>query len=344
MKRMYLPENGWFASFALLTPTSFMVTSTSTVSPVFPPDAHTSLASLFPPVINIYSFLPDSGHVVDPLQPLGDDANDDTTPRPTLLAQLDLPRFASGALIDGFDVRPDPAAPMSATPGLGHRSKPFMQDPAKGVLVFEISVREPPNPQLDGRGVGSKVGYELFVLRETLVDIALKGEAKMEAQRKSRNSLYDPIYFPVDESIPWASWGEKKSRFMDMSMRKRTWVCSCSGYRFVSLVPVAGATTDGDDDHELVHSPPVANDIRVLDFSPYNIRKPLYAEKDDATVTAHIEPTVISKRRIFLEDVTSTLPYTEIYKRVGEKSNGVMMDDQRVIVVCVSGQISKRSC
>lgn len=339
---MYLPENGWFASFALLTPTSFMLTSTSNVSAVLPPDATASPASLFPPVIKIFSFLPDSSNSIDPAQPLGDDANDDTTPRPVLLAQLDLPRFAPGLHIDAFDVRPDPAAPVSKSPGLGNRSKAFTQDPSKGVLVFDISVHEPPDPNFDSRGLGQKVGFELFILREMLVDIALKGEKKLTDQRGTRTAPY--LYWPIDETIPWASWGERNSRLMDQSMRRRTWVVSCSGYRFASLVPLNNAQDDDGDEHELVHSPPVSSDIRILDFNPYNIRKPLYTEKEDVEVITHCEPCVLSKRRIWTEDVSTCLPYTEIYKRVGEKANGIMMDDQRVIVVCVSDVLILYMC
>lgn len=322
-----------------------MVTSTSNVSPVYAQDFIGSAASVFPPVIRIYSFAPDPDWNIDPVQPLGDDATDDTTPRPTLLAQLELPRFAPNVIVNGFDVRPDPAAPISTTRGVGRYSKAFTQDPYKGVLVFEIQVFEPADPQLDPRGPARAKGYELFVLRETLVDLATAGEEKLKEQRSRRKgspSAYD--YWPIDETLPWAAWGEKKSRFMDISMRKRTWVCSCSGYRFVDLVPAPGARIDDEDDqHELVHAPVLPSDLRVLDFSPYNIRKPLYAEKEDTAVTTHMEPTVLSKRRVWQEDVKTMLPFTEIYKKVGQKANGVMMDDQRIISVCVS-QPAYASC
>lgn len=174
---------------------------------------------------------------------------------------------------------------------------------------------------------------------------------------------------------------------------------------------------DDDEQHELVHSPPFKCDFKLLDFSPYSVRKPLSnvvedtgpSEKtvhagpsrapkaeaspsetedpvtsvvddeselggshlnralramkraagvisgisstqsgdadrptedvgmaDDCEVTVRHAPTVLPKRRIWKEDVTTRLLYQEIVRKVGVRANGVMMDDQRIIVVCVS--------
>lgn len=178
---------------------------------------------------------------------------------------------------------------------------------------------------------------------------------------------------------------------------------------------------DDDEQHELVHSPPFKCDFKLLDFSPYSIRKPLgnvvedtgpsektvyagpskvpnagastsetedsvtsivdeeselgesYLNRalramkqatgiissssstqpgdiggptedvgmaDDCEVTVRHAPTVLPKRRIWKEDVTTQLLYQEIVRKVGVRANGVMMDDQRIIVVCVSPGVS----
>jgi len=90
--------------------------------------------------------------------------------------------------------------------------------------------------------------------------------------------------------------------------------------------------------HDLIASAPTKSDFRLLDFSPWNLRRPLSADVDDpdATVTTRTLPTILSKEKVWQEDVKTMLPYTEVVKRKGYRANGVMMDDQRVIAVCVS--------
>lgn len=225
---MALPENGWFASFALLTPTTFMITSTSNISQLMNAESR-SVASVFPPVIQIYSFASDSNNPINPVQPLSDEFNDDTTPRPVLLAQLDLPRFAPGASVETFDVRPDPAFPPrepaagggSSGPRIGG-SKPFTQDPTKGVLVFELKMTEPAEGP-DGGEEADAVPYELFVLRETLVQLAQEGEERLrEAREKDGPDGYER--WMVEKVIKWEDWGGHHARLMDTSMTKRYWV------------------------------------------------------------------------------------------------------------------------
>jgi hypothetical protein len=226
-----LPENGWFSSFALLTPTTFMVTSTSNVSPFMPSEPR-SVAAVFPPVIQIYSLLPDPEHTIVPVQPLDADFMDDTTLRPAMVAQLELPRFAPGVVISAFDVRPDPAFPPLPKgydgPSLV-RDKAFTQNPEKGVLVFDLQIVEPRDPALppaqhDGLDTTS---YELFVLRETLVDLAREGEDRLKRMRKQGSD--DGLgSWRAERNLPWSEWGEDGSRLMDVSMRRRTWVSATS--------------------------------------------------------------------------------------------------------------------
>jgi len=217
---MTLPENGWFSSFALLTSTTFMVTTTSSVSPVLPTELR-SIGSVFPPVIQVYSFAPDPTYTIIPVQPLDSDFMDDTTARPVLLAQLELPRFAPGVVIGSFDVRPDPAFPPNKT-SLG-KQKPFTQNPDKGVLVIELQVMEPADPPGGPQDELAPKAYELFVLRETLVDIARQGEERL---RKTRSAESDNrhAYWRIEQILSWAEWGEKGSRMMDISMLQRNWV------------------------------------------------------------------------------------------------------------------------
>lgn len=382
---MQLPENGWFASFALLTPTTFMITSTSNISPIM--GEPTSPNTAFPPVISIYSFLPDPRYPVNPSQPLGSVYIDDTTPRPILVAQLEMPRLASNVSITSFEVRPDPAFPVAPTPGVGQR-KAYTQDPEKGVLVFELKVNEPPNPELNRTGPRVKVGFELFVLRETLVKLAQEGEQRIREQRDARDGTSgEYAFWRVEKNFPWSEWGKKNARFQDMSMRNRAWVCSCSGYRYVDLVSSddyrqiygrreedkrrralsggseleeneveraviednSGMDHSMSDDELDVDVEEMEEDddddsfrplrpchIRVLDFSPIRLRRPLWKPAKESIVTTRTVPTVLSKRRIWTEDVITTLPYTEVIQTKSIIANGVMIDDQRVIAIKVS--------
>lgn len=302
-------------------------------------------------------------------------------------------------------MRPDPAFPVGKTPGVGQR-KPYTQDPEKGILVFQLKVTEPPNPELDRAGPSRKVGYELFILRETLVKLAQEGEERIREQRGEREgNAGEYAFWRVEKTYPWSEWGEKGSRFMDISMKKRAWVCSCSGYRFVDLVskrdfnlsqrfresdlanPTQGKMPadeeavereingfddaparetgsaigdgdvemdqtnmedvngeheeldlddDGDDDEDDTFRPLRLCHIRVLDFSPIRLKRPLSRDPRMALVTTRQLPTVLSKRRVWQEDVVTTLPYTEVVQVEPIVANGVMIDDQRIIAIKVS--------
>lgn len=224
-QRMTLPDNGWFSSLALLTPSSFMITSTSNVTPVMPTEP-ISVASAFPPVIRIYSFAPDPERNISPLQPLDLEHNDDTTPRPVLVTQLHIPPVATGAIMGQFEVRPDPAFPPLARgdqPTLGPR-KPFTQDPLRGVLVFDLTLGDPPEAGADPNQQTHQNHYELFVLREYIVQLAQEGEerlrrSRLRAENEDRLDIWD-----VSQTLAWSVWGERNSRFLTQSMSNRRWV------------------------------------------------------------------------------------------------------------------------
>jgi hypothetical protein len=60
---------------------------------------------------------------------------------------------------------------------------------------------------------------------------------------------------------------------------------------------------------------------------------------DDETefeVRLVMAPTVLEKRRIWKEDVVSSLPFREVWRRLEQRANGVMIDDERVMVIRVS--------
>jgi hypothetical protein len=64
--------------------------------------------------------------------------------------------------------------------------------------------------------------------------------------------------------------------------------------------------------------------------------EPVGEEAEEVTVRIVDEATVMPMRRVWQEDVVSRLPYREVQRPCGERVNGVMVDDQRVILVAVS--------
>lgn len=215
LARMQLPDEGWSSSFALLTPTSFVVTSATAPTLLDPLTGDLrGPPGLQTPLIQIYTFAADPDRHINPVQPLDFDYMDDTTPRPMLVAQLELPTFdhvqVTPIFIGAFDVRPDPAFP--ARPG-----KPFTLDPERGVLVFELQVMKVIGPtQLEQHG------YELFVLREMLVDLAKTGEKKL-ADVRGTDDRY--AVWRVEQRLEWEDWYDK-ARMKELTMRNRNWVSS----------------------------------------------------------------------------------------------------------------------
>ena len=67
--------------------------------------------------------------------------------------------------------------------------------------------------------------YEVFVLRETLIELAREGEKRLEEQRRTKDKeTGEYAFWRVEKNIPWAQWGVKGSRILDISMKRRNWV------------------------------------------------------------------------------------------------------------------------
>jgi len=213
-----------------------MVTSTDNVTPVLP-QAPDDPIPAFPPVIRIYSFAPDPERDILPQRSLDFEHNDDTTPRPVLVAQLSVPPLLADVAMSQFEVRPDPAfppIPRGDQPTLGPR-KPFTQDPYKGVLVFDLTIGDPPFPG-DANLTNNQSSYELFILREYLIDLSTKGEERLRRSRlriehEERLEIWD-----VALNLSWAEWGEQNSRLLHLSMDTRRWVSHISCIPVVFLV------------------------------------------------------------------------------------------------------------
>lgn len=413
------------SSMALLTPTTVAVTMPAVIGPTLRemfggvPGFMDNQSPVFihPPSIDIYSFARDPALPPRKIYPLKRHDVDGVTPRFALLARLLLPPMRSGAMMAVFHMRPDPAFP--AVPGsqdtLGAR--PFTQDPRRGVIVIEMAMDD------DRLVMPMRMRpefYEMFILRETLVDMAEEGEARLmeiwarkaskeaelssAVERKSPTPSTPgtpPARAPTSPRSPsngrtshspysskprrkhhadsptrtyeWDEWGEHSTRVMLPAQRmRRLWVCSCSGYRYASLIRTrTGLET-------------FTTELNVLDFNPRwfvrdNLRPGPEAgfgasaatgsggagrreSGDDAAEGDKEEkgagegeeehdaahdlafpgctvrsmgrgtPTVI-KSEVWDDDVTTRLPFRSVTRRLRDNPKGVMIDDQRVMIV-----------
>ncbi|KAL1410397.1 hypothetical protein Q8F55_004407 [Vanrija albida] len=245
-------------SFAMLTPTTVLL-STASILDMSQPE----VIDIHPPAIQILSFARDPALPKPTIAvPLTLDQNDHDSPRPTVIAKLLLPELANMTSIERFDMRPDPPFPPTSPKNqtLG-RGKPFTQDPSRGVVVFEILVVGEDLPEFS---------YELFVLRETFVQMAHEGEERMRrawtSPRRSGVGADDMLPNAVLRTYHWAEWGEQNARLQrQFQQRQRNWVCSCSGYRFASLQPHQDEDEEPDRDDCV--------DLVVFDFSPTSVRR-----------------------------------------------------------------------
>ncbi|WVO16342.1 hypothetical protein L204_104017 [Cryptococcus depauperatus] len=367
LSRLPFTFKSWFSSFALLSPTTFIVTSTSLTCPSASPQPSDKR-----PTIQIYSILTNPSHTIIPVQPLENEVMDDTTPRPVLLAVLEMPELREQMEVIEFEIRPDPPFPPK-TPSGSHeltlvKNKPFTQDPNKGIVIFNLGLQETFTTGPHVMNTVRHYPFELFVLRETLVQLGQDGENRLRSTWQGDTSGLGVR--GVQRNYKWTEWGEKGARMIDKVMSKRSWVCSCSGYRYISVMPHQKSPFCEYPDHEELNLnrttidtypySPEKSHIMLMDFSPFAIEKELskgdpYPESDNIDVLGRqtsltgtfvppftegkgwksrvvTEPTCISPG-IWTEDVKSSLPYREVWREYGGLSNGVMIDDQRVIVV-----------
>ncbi len=83
----------------------------------------------------------------------------------------------------------------------------------------------------------------------------------------------------------------------------------------------------------------------MYDFNPYSISKFISDHNDGdamdidspSSVTLHTESLTIRKKRIFVEDVVTSLPYLEIQTKETYAFDGLMMDESRVMLIKVGG-------
>jgi hypothetical protein len=109
--------------------------------------------------------------------------------------------------------------------------------------------------------------------------------------------------------IPWSDWGMRSARMLP-GRSPQIWVSFNWGSRLIL-------------DHQ-------DGEIEVLDFNPYTVRR---AREDGDTKTV-TQTTSIEDNSVFLdEEIVTSLPYTVSVLNLEYSYEGVMIDEERIIVV-----------
>lgn len=140
---------------------------------------------------------------------------------PKLLQIFLLPELADGMIYDQVDIRPDPPFPARAMPSVLGATKPFTEDPDKGLLSFGLRIS-----QDDDQGPLLTGDMTLFVKKETLVDLAESRDAAYEREYKGVRGVNVESWHP--DELPYRvmrshEWMEEHSRLVDRPM-SRSWV------------------------------------------------------------------------------------------------------------------------
>lgn len=372
MGRIHLGRTLNACTFCMLTPTTVAVAMPATVrSSTRLGNFHTEVVD--EPSITIYSFAQPT--TTDVKQPLMRDEEDETTPRAVAVARLRIPEIAPGASLENFHMRPDPSAipPPADAPTLG-RGKPFTLDPARGVVVIEMTIGSDDTDEPIHLQNAHTENFELFILRETLVNLAEEGEAR----RRRDWAKFGPGAEPDARVYEWDQWGEEHARLLPaVQTLRRQWVCSCSGYRFVSLVPASSdfggvpvpapeQTAEELQDDENGPFPIEPLHLVVNDFNPYVVaRTRAEARERDAdmwtqetavpkdldegqadfgdhkyTVALHDDATTLKAGDAWAEDVTTRLPFRTVRRAINGDPGGAMVDDQRIFLIRTTGVMS----
>jgi hypothetical protein len=173
------------SSIALLTPTAVAVTMPAVIGPTLREMFggvpgfmdNQNPVYIHPPSIDIMTFIHDPSKSppsrTGPLPRI--EAHKDA-PKIELVVSLLLPRMRSGSMMAQMHMRPDPAFPPPPSNQASLGARPFTQDPRRGVIVIELTMDD------DRLVMPMRVRpefFEMFILRETLVQMAEEGEARL---------------------------------------------------------------------------------------------------------------------------------------------------------------------
>lgn len=169
--------------------------------------------------------------------------------------------------------------------------------------------------------------FTVALLTESILKTALEASVKSEVD---------------DFHVPWSEWGPQNTRWFEMEMLS-SWICYTYGSRFIYL------ESEPESGNVIVH---------LLDFNPKAVKGFERGDKQEShfniyrtvTVSEHARRhrgslIVILQTRDAIEPGTtwtapihSELPYLDITSKITFANvSSVMIDDERVILMVVSG-------
>ncbi|TFK53869.1 hypothetical protein OE88DRAFT_1625482 [Heliocybe sulcata] len=219
--------------------------------------------------------------------------------KPLIPVQLQLPplRARSHILRTECASEPSPASPCPDRCS----SQPFRESAENAVIIFHFLIHQEPL----GNAV---VPVSCIVHRRTLY----------EWFRRRRDSQSGTTV------IRWPFWGPPGTRWFDTSEVEMQWTRTISGQRFASI----------REDRP--------SRISIMDFNRYKVRRMMTDGKvlprtEEATVWLNCLPTWLPEDMgVFESPVESRLPYVETVSHRKVRYDGILIDGERIIGICVS--------
>lgn len=132
--------------------------------------------------------------------------------------------------------------------------------------------------------------------------------------------------------IPWSLWGPENTRWFP-DCTHGDWQHSLYGYRTIEIVPLTppqGAANAAPDPNRAPY-------LLIRDFNPHALARAEAGEHDEDGWQGRVvrNPSIISARDAFAEDVVSHLSYLEITSTETFDVTDVMMDGSRILLLKV---------
>lgn len=236
-------------------------------------------------------------------------SSDGEPPVLTLMRTLGLPAMLPQAVIMRMACRaePNPIGKKSVYAVPPDRQRPFRDSPADAVIIFSLLIQDALPLNLAQMHTFTFVVHRRSLLKQ--ID-------------PTCSQVCPPAYAAVP--APWTRWGPSSTRWFDCGEVAMTWITTTAGQRYASMSSTSPAP------------------ICVRDFNPFRARA-LYSEFGDKEVAlpngnkalAMLDPTLLTCSAVFPYGVESALPYSQVTSKKSYPGNGVLMDEERIVLLQV---------
>ncbi|KAJ7037948.1 hypothetical protein C8F04DRAFT_951990 [Mycena alexandri] len=129
------------------------------------------------------------------------------------------------------------------------------------------------------------------------------------------------------QTVPWEAWGPQNTRWFDEAL-STDWQHALYGLKTVECIDPFNPT--------LPRLGPAQRHLRLRDYNPYSLRASAHENgEDESRWTRRIvtTPSTTPSRGVFMHDIVSSLPYSEVISKEKFNVTDVMMDDCRVLLM-----------